>query len=62
MLFLTADQVRSLSTDNVVSEKANGFNKLGINPISMDGILDDYLYRHRPYGQYSELTESAKDI
>jgi NADH dehydrogenase len=56
---LTRDQVRSLRVDNVVAPKAKGFKTLGIEPTAMDAVLEEYLYRHRPYGQYTELTETA---
>ncbi|MCP5075958.1 MAG: complex I NDUFA9 subunit family protein [Rhodobacteraceae bacterium] len=59
---LTADQVRMLSHDNVVSEHAMGFEDLDIEPTSMDSVLGEYLYRHRPQGQYTALTESAGNL
>lgn len=59
---LTADQVELLKSDNVVSEGARGFRELEIAPSPMASVLDKYLYRHRPYGQYTELTESSRDI
>ncbi len=59
---LTRDQVKALKVDNVVSPKAKGFKALGIEPTPMDAVMDEYLYRHRPYGQYTELTETAGKI
>jgi len=59
---ITADQVKQLRSDNVVGAKAKGFAKLGIEPTAMDAVLDTYLYCHRPYGQYTELTESGKNL
>ncbi|MCP5075827.1 MAG: complex I NDUFA9 subunit family protein [Rhodobacteraceae bacterium] len=59
---LTADQVKSLRYDNVVGEGATGFADLGIEPTAMDAVLGEYLYRHRPYGQFSALTESAGNL
>lgn len=59
---LTRDQVRQLGRDNVVSGAYPGFEALGITPRAMDGILESYLYSYRPYGQYTELTESAEDL
>jgi NADH dehydrogenase len=56
---LTRDQVKSLKTDNIVSSKINNFKTLGIEPTPMDSVMEEYLYRHRPYGQYTELTETA---
>jgi NADH dehydrogenase len=59
---VTADQVKQLRHDNVVGDGANGFEALGIEPMAMDAVLDSYLYCHRPYGQYTELTESGKNL
>ena len=59
---LTRDQIKSLQTDNVVAEGAQGFEHLGIVPTAMDDVLEEYLYSYRPYGQYSEITASAKDL
>jgi NADH dehydrogenase len=58
---LTADQVELLRSDNVVSGGAKTFADLNITPTPMSAVLDSYLYRHRPYGQYTELTESSRD-
>ena len=59
---LTADQVKSLKIDNVVSEGAQGFDALGLTPTAMDAILPDYLWRFRPSGQYDAIKESAKNL
>ncbi len=59
---LTADQVRNLRNDNVVSDGARGLADLGITPVAYGAVLDDYLWRFRPTGQYEALTESAKDM
>ena len=59
---LTRDQVRSLKSDNVVSLRGKSFKELNIEPVAMDAILEEYLYRHRPYGQYTELTETAGNL
>lgn len=59
---LTADQVKNLAVDNVVSEGAKGFDALGISPASMDAILPDYLWRFRPSGQYDAIKESAGNL
>ncbi|MEM9371280.1 MAG: complex I NDUFA9 subunit family protein [Pseudomonadota bacterium] len=56
---LTLDQVRMLQTDNVVADGAKGFPDLGIEPASPESVIDSYLYAHRPYGQYTALTESG---
>ncbi|MEL6584837.1 MAG: complex I NDUFA9 subunit family protein [Pseudomonadota bacterium] len=59
---LTKDQVLLLQKDNVVSEGAKSFADLGITPRDMDAILESYLYSYRPQGQYTALTESAKNL
>ncbi len=59
---ITRDQVRNLAVDNVVSEGARGFADLGIEPVAMDAVLPEYLYRFRPSGQYDAIKESAKNL
>ena len=59
---LTRDQVRALASDNVVAEGAKGFADLGINPSAMAAVLPDYLWPHRPSGQYYAIKESAKNL
>lgn len=59
---LTADQVKQLRNDNLVADDARTFADLGLAPTSMDSILPEYLYQHRPYGQYAELTASAENL
>ncbi|QCO56082.1 complex I NDUFA9 subunit family protein [Pseudorhodobacter turbinis] len=59
---LTRDQVKSLTTDNVVAEGAKGFADLGIKPVSMDAMLPEYLWRFRPSGQYAAIKDSAKNL
>ncbi|MEM9098167.1 MAG: complex I NDUFA9 subunit family protein [Pseudomonadota bacterium] len=56
---LTLDQVRMLARDNVVAEGAKGFEELGIVPTAPEAVIESYLYAHRPYGQYTALTDSA---
>lgn len=58
----TRDQVKSLAMDNVVSQDAKGFAELGIDPIAMQAVLPDYLWRFRPSGQYDAIKESAKNL
>ncbi|MCW1950654.1 MAG: complex I NDUFA9 subunit family protein [Octadecabacter sp.] len=59
---ITADQVKLLAVDNVVSEDAQNFDVLGIAPTPMEAILPDYLWRFRPSGQYDAIKESAKNL
>lgn len=59
---VTRDQVRQLARDNVVSEGAKGLVDLGITPTDMDAVLETYLWRFRPNGQYAEIMDSAKQL
>lgn len=59
---ITRDQVKSLRHDNVVSEGAPGFADLGIEPISLEAVLPEYLWRFRPDGQYKAIEESASNL
>ena len=61
-LVLTRDQVKQLAVDNVVPAGANGLAELGVHATSMEAVLDSYLYRFRPQGQYTDLTRSAKNL
>ena len=58
---LTLDQVRLLERDNVVSAEARGFADLGIAPEAPEGIVESYLVRFRPRGQYTDMIEAARD-
>lgn len=44
---LTCDQIKSLKTDNVVSDDAMTLSDLGVKPTSMDAILPSYLGRFK---------------
>jgi uncharacterized protein YbjT (DUF2867 family) len=59
---LTRDQVTNLQNDNVVAPGAKGFEDLGIEPMSMDAVLPDYLWRFRPSGQYDAIKASAANL
>lgn len=59
---LTADQVRNLGHDNVVSAGARGFAEIGIEPQAMASVLPEYLWRFRPHGQFEAVTESAAGL
>jgi uncharacterized protein YbjT (DUF2867 family) len=56
---LTRDQVRNLRRDNVVGEGRRGLEDLGIAPVAMELVLEDYLWPYRPSGQYAAIKESA---
>ncbi len=58
----TRDQLIDLSRDNVVPDGARGFRQLGIEPVAMDAVLPDYLWRFRPSGQFAAIKESAKNL
>ena len=51
-----------LRTDNVVSPSARGFADLGIQPVASDAVIEDYLWRFRPSGQYDAIKQSAKNL
>lgn len=59
---LGRDQLTLLRSDNVVSEDAKGFADLGIKPTAAEAVLDEYLWRYRPSGQYDEIKASAKNL
>lgn len=59
---LTRDQVRSLGTDNVVQAGVKTLADLGIDATPMAAVIEDYLWPYRPSGQYSEITESARNL
>ncbi len=59
---LTRDQVTSLGSDNVVQAGARTFADLGIEPVAMDSVMDDYLWPYRAAGQFSDIKESARDL
>lgn len=59
---LGRDQVILLRDDNVVSEDARGFADLGIQPTAAEAVIEDYLWRFRPSGQYNAIKDSAKNL
>ena len=59
---ITRDQVRNLARDNVVAPDARGFDDLGINPVAMETVLPEYLWRFRPEGQYAAQIDSAGNL
>ncbi|TCT40253.1 complex I NDUFA9 subunit family protein [Martelella mediterranea] len=56
---LTADQVKLLKKDNVVSAEAvsegRTLEALGITPVQVDVMLPTYLVQYRPHGQFSRM-------
>ncbi len=59
---VTADQVRSLRSDNIVQDSAKSFAELGIKPTAVEAVLPSYLWRFRPSGQYDAIKESARNL
>lgn len=59
---LTRDQVKQLAEDNVVTATAKGFAEMGIEPTPMMSVLPDYLWCHRPSGQYADIKASASNL
>ena len=59
---LTRDQIALMRGDNVVSPGARGFADLGIQPVAAEAVIDDYLWRFRPSGQYDAIKRSAKNL
>jgi NADH dehydrogenase len=56
---ITADQVRQLKVDNVVSGAYPGLAELGITPTTLEAVLSTYLYRYRKGGQYADQEDRA---
>lgn len=59
---LTRDQVKLLRKDNVVSSDAKSFADLGTTPTAASAVMDGYLWRFRPSGQYDAIKASAKNL
>ena len=57
---VTSDQIKSLTVDNVVSGTHKTFADLGIVPTALDAVLPDYLWAHRPSGQFFSIKDSAR--
>lgn len=55
---LTADQVESLKTDNVVQDGALSLHDLGITPTAMDAILPTYLKQYRLGGRFADKKQA----
>jgi NADH dehydrogenase len=59
---VTKDQVISLKSDVVVGADAKGLSDLGVEATAMESVLESYLWRFRPSGQYDAIKESAKNL
>ncbi len=56
---LTRDQIQQLRSDNVVTGNTLTLSDLAIEPISMESVLENYLYSYRPAGQFTAIHESS---
>ena len=54
---LTADQVRLLKSDSVMTKGALGLADLGIDADSIEAVIPSYLWRFRPQGQFQAVTQ-----
>lgn len=59
---LSGDQLALLRKDNVVAEDAQGFAAFDIQPSAAEAVIEDYLWRYRPSGQYDDIKNSAKNL
>jgi len=59
---ITRDQVKQLQTDNVVQDDAKTLADLGIVATAPEAVIDGYLWRYRPSGQYDAIRDSAKNL
>jgi len=59
---LTYDQVQNLRQDNFVGDGVMTFADLGISPVAMESVMEDYLWPFRPDGQYSDIKDSARRL
>ena len=59
---ITRDQIKQLTRNNVVASDAQTLQDLGISAVAMEAILETYLYRFRPVGQYTAIHESSSIV
>ncbi|MEF9600769.1 complex I NDUFA9 subunit family protein [Paracoccus sp. PXZ] len=59
---MTRDQARLLRRPNRVSGQVKTFADLGIEPAAASAVIEGYLWRFRPAGQYEAITASAKNL
>ena len=57
---LTADQVKSLQSDNVESGQFPDMQDMGITPTAMGLVVPRYLDRHYAGGKFAASRKSAK--
>lgn len=56
---LTADQVKSLQRDSVMTPQAPGLGDLGVEPTSLESILPTYLRQYRAGGAYMPKKQAS---
>jgi len=59
---LTRDQVVSLKSDNVAAQDMPGLVELGVTPTPVEAVIDTYLWRYRPSGQFAAIKDSARNL
>ena len=59
---MTRDYVRMVSRDMGLPEGAAGLAAFGITPTAPQAVIDDYLWRFRPSGQYAAIKDSAQAL
>ncbi len=59
---VTRDQVKNLARDNVVGDNVKTLADLGIQPAAAEAIIESYLWRFRPSGQYDAIRDSARNL
>ena len=59
---ITPDQVRSLQSDNVVSDGVLTFTDLGITPTPLADVLPEYLWRYTPTGQPPTPASTSTEV
>lgn len=59
---LTRDQARMLAHPNVVGAEAPGLAAFGIEPVALDDVIEDYLWRYRDSGQFAAMKAAARQL
>ncbi len=59
---ITIDNIKQLQKDNIKSLGKEDETLFDFDFATVDSILPSYLYQYRPYGQYSDIKDSAKDL
>ena len=59
---MTRDQLRAMGDDNVVGVDVKTLADFGVEPVRLDTVLPEYLWRYRPSGQYDDIRDSAANL